>query len=76
VDEASSTFLEHFEKHRTTKEITWIMKNPWVLEGNNVEKDYLFSSYAKEFKYFWVEDFCTNMEILKHVPYLICVMDI
>ena len=57
VDEASSIFLEQFEKHRTSEEITWIMNNPWVLEGNNVEKDYQFSSYAKEFKYFWVKIF-------------------
>lgn len=63
VDEESSEFLADFFKIRTPEELNIIIKNPWILEKNNSEKKYLFSSYSKEFKYFWVKIFDENQNL-------------
>lgn len=55
IDNESSAFLGKFPKNRTPEDISWFLENPWVLEAGKPEEKYLFSSYSKEFKYFWVK---------------------
>lgn len=57
VDRESAAFLESFKKNRETEDLNWIMENPWVLEGEDQDTNYLFSSYAKEFRFYWVKLF-------------------
>ena len=40
------------------------MKNPWILEGKNTQKNYQFSSHANEFNYYWVKIF-DKQKVLK-----------
>lgn len=63
VDEESTNFLSSFSKNRTPDELTWIMQNPWVLEGDNADERYLFSSFSKKFDFFWVKIFDENNHI-------------
>ncbi|TXF75039.1 GNAT family N-acetyltransferase [Chryseobacterium sp.] len=55
VDEESERFISHFPSTRTAAELNLIIRNPWILEGRETLKKYLFSSYSKDFKYFWVK---------------------
>ncbi|KQT16971.1 GNAT family acetyltransferase [Chryseobacterium sp. Leaf404] len=57
IDEESKNFITQFPSNRTAEEINWFVKNPWILEGEKPDSDYLFSSYSKEFKYFWIKIF-------------------
>lgn len=57
VDQESEDFINKFPKNRTAEELNLIIKNPWVLEGENSEINYLFSSFSKEFRYVWVKIF-------------------
>ena len=63
VDSESIDFLNHFSKNRTGEELNVIIKNPWVLEGKTPEKNYQFSNYSNEFKYFWVKIFDQNNKL-------------
>lgn len=69
IDEESEKFIEHFPKKRTVENLRWIMKNPWVLEGNELENKYQFSSISKEFNYYWIKIFDEN-KVLKTVALL------
>ncbi|MCW3161403.1 GNAT family N-acetyltransferase [Chryseobacterium oryctis] len=60
IDSESTDFISNFQSNRNTEEINWFIENPWVLEGNQKEEDYLFSSYSKVFKYYWVKIFDEN----------------
>lgn len=55
VDEESAKFIEKFHHYRDGGEINMIIKNPWVLQEHQANPDYIFSSYAKEFNYFWIK---------------------
>lgn len=57
IDEESKNFISQFPSNRNADEINWFVKNPWILEGEKSDSDYLFSSYSKEFKYFWIKIF-------------------
>lgn len=63
IDEESERFLTSFQTHRTPTDLKWIIENPWVLEGNQPEKEYLFSSTSKQFGYFWVKIFDKNRKL-------------
>ena len=60
IDEESRDFIAHFRSNRTADEISWLVKNPWILEGEKPDSGYLFSSFSKEFKYFWIKIFNTH----------------
>ncbi|MBL7881406.1 MAG: GNAT family N-acetyltransferase [Chryseobacterium gambrini] len=60
IDAESSAFLLAFKSNRTPDEINWFIENPWVLENENTEKDYLFSAYSKQFRYFWIKIYDEN----------------
>jgi GNAT superfamily N-acetyltransferase len=55
IDSESANFISKFHSNRNTQEINSLIENPWVLEGENAEKKYLFSSFAEQFKYFWIK---------------------
>lgn len=57
LDEESEVFLASFQNHRNVQDLSWITEKPWVLEGNQPENKYLFSSSSKQFGYFWVKIF-------------------
>lgn len=69
IDAESEKFLEQFPKNRNTENLRWILQNPWILEANEPEKKYQFSSFSKEFNYYWVKIFDEN-KILKTVALL------
>lgn len=87
IDKESSLFLANLNGHRNAEEINWAIENPWVLEGEKVESNYLFSSYSKQFKYYWIKIFnkknepitCSLLMIrdghLK-IPYLFTLSDL
>ncbi|KMQ69168.1 GNAT family acetyltransferase [Chryseobacterium sp. FH2] len=56
-DSQSADFVSQFPANRTTDDINWFIENPWVLEGKQKEENYLFSSYSRFFKYFWIKIF-------------------
>lgn len=64
IDAESSAFLAQFESNRNAEEINWIIENPWVLDGKTKDENYLFSSYSKEFKYFWIKIFDKNNKLV------------
>lgn len=55
IDAESSEFISKFQANRNADEINVLINNPWVLEGNGKLDNYLFSSYAEVFRYFWVK---------------------
>lgn len=55
VDEESTRFISRFRSTRTASELNLIIRNPWILENGKPLNNYLFSSYAEEFKYVWVK---------------------
>lgn len=55
IDQESKHLISKFNSNRTAQEINWAIENPWVLEGSKPDKRYLFSSYSKSFRYFWVK---------------------
>ncbi len=57
ADPESSDFISRFHSNRTGDEINWIIRNPWILEGHDKEKNYLFSSASESFRYFWIKIF-------------------
>ena len=63
IDAESEIFLQQFQKNRNAEHINWFIENPWVLQSEKTESNYLFSSYAKEFRYFWVKIFDENKEL-------------
>lgn len=63
VDTESFAFIEEFSSYRHAKEINAILQYPWVLEGQPKDGRYLFSSTAKQFKYYWVKIFDTNGQL-------------
>ena len=64
IDRESADFISKFKTNRTAEEINWAMENPWILKGDTVNKKYLFSSYSKNFKYFWVKVYCDNNNLI------------
>lgn len=60
IDSESSLFIAEFKSNRTVEEINWAIENPWVLEGNNKDEKYVFSSFSKSFKYFWIKIYDEN----------------
>ncbi len=63
IDPESTTFLNQFESNRNASEINWLIENPWVLEDKIKDEKYLFSSYSKEFKYFWIKIYDNNNQL-------------
>lgn len=63
ADDEIKIFLEDFAKNRSVEELDCILKNPWILEGNQPDQRYVFSSYAKEFQYFWLKVFGENKKL-------------
>jgi len=55
IDSESANFISKFHSNRNAEEINWIIENPWVLEGKREDKNYLFSSFAEQFTYFWIK---------------------
>jgi GNAT superfamily N-acetyltransferase len=55
IDLESANFISKFHSNRNAEEINWIIENPWVLEGKREDKNYLFSSFAEQFTYFWIK---------------------
>lgn len=87
IDDESADFISKFKSNRTAEEINWAIENPWILEGETVEKKYLFSSYSKSFKYFWVKVYCDNKNLITcsllilrdghlKIPYLFSTSDV
>ncbi|MBD8082535.1 GNAT family N-acetyltransferase [Chryseobacterium caseinilyticum] len=62
IDDESKDFIIQFPSNRTADEINWFVKNPWILEGGKPDSEYLFSSYSKQFKYFWIKIFNAHNE--------------
>lgn len=63
IDEESKDFIAQFPSNRTADEINWFVKNPWILEGEKPDPDYLFSSFSKELKYFWIKIYNTQNQL-------------
>jgi GNAT superfamily N-acetyltransferase len=63
VDNESEEFIKKFNSNRNKTEINWIIENPWLLESNKKEERYLFSLYAKEFRYFWIKIYNENNDL-------------
>ncbi|KMQ60267.1 GNAT family acetyltransferase [Chryseobacterium angstadtii] len=83
IDPESSVFISKFKSRRNAEEINVFIKNPWVLENKGKEDQYLFSSYAQIFKYFWVKIYDHNNTLTAcsllllrdgylKIPYLFC----
>ncbi|MCU7618578.1 GNAT family N-acetyltransferase [Chryseobacterium sp. PBS4-4] len=64
IDGESADFISEFKSNRTAEEINWAIENPWILKGETVDKNYLFSSYSQNFKYFWVKVYCDNKNLM------------
>jgi GNAT superfamily N-acetyltransferase len=64
IDSESSSFISGFTANRDTNEMNWLIKNPWVLEGEKNDDNYLFSNYSKEFKYFWIKIYDENNRLV------------
>ncbi|WP_185226506.1 GNAT family N-acetyltransferase [Chryseobacterium indologenes] len=62
ADQESVDFINEFPSHRTAEEINVFIENPWVLEGDKDDR-YLFSSYARTFRFFWVKIFDENNKL-------------
>ncbi|PIF44629.1 acetyltransferase (GNAT) family protein [Chryseobacterium sp. 52] len=60
IDTESSDFISKFQSRRKADEINLFIKNPWVLESEKKEDQYLFSGFARVFKYFWVKVYDDN----------------
>lgn len=69
IDEESEKFVEQFPKNRNVENLRWILQNPWIIEGRESDKKYEFSSFSKEFNYYWVKISDEN-KILKTVALL------
>lgn len=63
VDAESALFLQNFPSIRNADDLNWIMKNPWVVEGNQPIKAYSFSSFAKSMDFFWVKIFSADRQL-------------
>ena len=63
LDQESRKMMADFRCNRSAEELEWIMTHPWILEGNNTEDKYHFSSYALSMKYFWVKIYSPNNEL-------------
>lgn len=63
IDEESRLFMKHFKSNRSTGDINRMIDNPWVLEGRTPEEAYLFSSYSRQFRYYWIKIFNENNEL-------------
>ncbi|SDJ91349.1 GNAT family N-acetyltransferase [Chryseobacterium jejuense] len=55
IDGESADFVNGFQSRRNANEINLSIKYPWVLKGERKDEKYLFSSYAENFKYFWIK---------------------
>lgn len=64
IDAESSQFISEFPCNRNMDEINWAIENPWVLEGKPKEENYLFSSSATVFRYFWIKIYDENNQII------------
>lgn len=64
IDAESKVFISRFKSNRNAEEINRLINHPWVLEGKTKEEKYLFSSYSKQFRYFWVKIFNENNELV------------
>lgn len=60
IDPESAGFISKFQSNRNADEMNSLIENPWVLERETEEEKYLFSSYAKVFRYFWVKIYDEN----------------
>lgn len=54
ADPESIDFVSRFSNNRNAEEINTFIDHPWILEGEKDAK-YFFSSFAQDFKYFWVK---------------------
>ncbi|WP_294302163.1 GNAT family N-acetyltransferase [uncultured Chryseobacterium sp.] len=64
IDEESKVFISQFKSNRNAAEIKGLIDHPWVLEGKLKDENYLFSSYSKQFRYFWIKIFNENNELV------------
>lgn len=64
IDQESNVFISNFKANRNTNEINWFIKNPWVLERKKNNDNYLFSSYSKEFRYYWIKIYDENNQLV------------
>ncbi|SDQ12232.1 Acetyltransferase (GNAT) domain-containing protein [Chryseobacterium soldanellicola] len=64
IDSESANFISKFHSNRNAGEINWLIENPWVLESKKENKNYLFSSFAEEFKYFWIKIYNKNNNLI------------
>ncbi|RZJ47090.1 MAG: N-acetyltransferase [Chryseobacterium sp.] len=64
IDKESTDFIEKYKSNRTAEEINWAIENPWILEGEKADENYLFSSYSQNFKYLWVKVYCDNNNLI------------
>lgn len=87
LDKESVDFISNFKINRTADEINWAIENPWILEGEKADEKYLFSSYSKNFKYFWLKVYCENKNLITcsllilrdghlKIPYLFSIADL
>lgn len=63
IDAESDAFLTSFYSNRNSKEINWFIENPWVLENEKDQKNYLFSAYSKQFRYFWIKLYSAENQV-------------
>jgi len=86
-DQESAAFVSDFKNHRIADEINWAIENPWILEGETRDERYLFSSYSKNFRYFWLKIYCENKNLITcsllilrdghlKIPYLFSIEDL
>lgn len=58
LDNETIEFIEKQKKensfNRKSKEIDWIVRNPWILKGEK-DKNYFFSDFEKDFKYIFIK---------------------
>lgn len=59
LDEESLNFINENKNlnsfRRNADELSWIVNYPWILNGNSNDEKYLFSSFAREFKYIFIK---------------------
>ncbi|WP_080778299.1 GNAT family N-acetyltransferase [Chryseobacterium phocaeense] len=64
IDAESTEWMSKFPSRRNADELNIYIKNPWVLESSEQENRYLFSSYARVFKYFWIKIYDDNGSLI------------
>lgn len=64
IDSESADFISKFDTNRNSKELSWIIENPWILKGETSDPNYLFSSFSKVFNYFWIKIYDENNTLI------------